>query len=170
MGPELLYREVTNLTEDDLVQLSQLLVEVVEKGASIGFLPPVPLEEAKAYWAGVLHEHVKMWVVTCDGVMMGTIQLHLVSRPNGLHRAEIAKLMVHPSGWRQGIGRALMLMAEARARAENRSLLVLDTRAGDPSNLLYTSMGYQVAGRIPQYVKSADGSMDETVIYYKIFA
>ncbi|CAI8732173.1 hypothetical protein EMIT07CA2_140050 [Brevibacillus sp. IT-7CA2] len=37
------------------------------------------------------HEHVKIWVAVQEDVIVGTIQLHLVSRPNGLHRAEIAR-------------------------------------------------------------------------------
>ncbi|GIO05801.1 N-acetyltransferase [Brevibacillus reuszeri] len=168
LGTSFLYREVAQLGADELDQLSQLLVDVVGEGASIGFLPPLPYAEARAYWTKVLEKNVKMWVVERDGVIVGTIQLHLATKPNSLHRAEIAKLMVHPSVGRQGLGRALLLMAEARARVEDRSLLILDTREGDHSNRLYQSMGYQEAGRIPQYVTSADGSLDATVVYYKI--
>ncbi|MNE72787.1 Acetyltransferase [compost metagenome] len=60
-----------------------------------------------------------------------------------------------------------MQHAEDRARREGKTLIVLDTREGDPSNLLYTSMGYSQAGRIPGYALSADGSFDATIIYYK---
>ncbi|GED71644.1 N-acetyltransferase [Brevibacillus reuszeri] len=170
MATAFFYREVTQFTADDLNQLSQLLVDVVGEGASIGFLPHLSYVEARAYWSDVLGKHVKMWVAERDGVIVGTIQLHLATKPNSLHRAEIAKLMVHPTAGRQGIGRALLLMTEARARVENRSLLILDTREGDHSNQLYLSMGYQEAGRIPQYVTSADGGLDATVIYYKILS
>ena len=130
MGTSFLYREVAQLGTDELDQLSQLLVDVVGEGASIGFLPPLPYAEARAYWTKVLEKNVKMWVAERDGVIVGTIQLHLATKPNSVHRAEIAKLMVHPSVGRQGIGRALLLMAEARARVESRSLLILDTRDG----------------------------------------
>ena len=58
--------------------------------------------------------------------------------------------------------------AEEIAIVEGRSLLVLDTREGDPSNFLYTSLGYNEAGRIPYYAKSADGQLDSTVLYYKV--
>jgi hypothetical protein len=61
-----------------------------------------------------------------------------------------------------------MKAAEERARAESRSLLVLDTREGDPSNLLYTSLGYIEAGRIPGYARSANGELHTTLYYYKI--
>nr|WP_188645914.1 hypothetical protein [Marinithermofilum abyssi] len=65
------------------------------------------------------------------------------------------------------VGRSLMQKAEERVKQEGRSLLVLDTREGDPSNHLYTSMGYIRAGRIPNYAKSANGELHATIFYYK---
>ncbi|KZE47158.1 GCN5 family acetyltransferase [Brevibacillus parabrevis] len=167
MTPGLSYREVIQPSEEELRELARLLVDVVVDGASIGFLPPLTKEEAYKYWTLVPREQVVVWVAEKETGIVGTIQLQLSDRPNGLHRAEIVKLMVHPLAQRQGIGRTLMLLAEARAMAEHRSLLVLDTRAGDPSNQLYQAMGYKEAGRIPQYAKSADGELHDTVIYYK---
>ncbi|MGV3138238.1 N-acetyltransferase family protein [Brevibacillus agri] len=168
MTPGLSYREVIQPTEQELRELAGLLVDIVADGASVGFLPPLAWEEAYAYWASVTGEQVVVWVAANENGIVGTVQLHLAERPNGRHRAEIAKLMVHPSAQRQGIGRTLMLLAQARALAENRSLLVLDTRAEDPSNRLYQAMGYQEGGRIPHYAMSADGSLHDTVIYYKL--
>jgi ribosomal protein S18 acetylase RimI-like enzyme len=75
--------------------------------------------------------------------------------------------MVHPDFRRRGIGSLLMERAEAAAIAAGRTLIVLDTREGDPSNDLYRSLGYIEAGRIPQYARSASGALDATVLYYK---
>ncbi|SEN56309.1 Acetyltransferase (GNAT) family protein [Lihuaxuella thermophila] len=159
--------EVAELMPNDLKELAQLLVEVVADGASIGFLPPVTQEEAIQYWTNVLSPDVILWVARLNGMIVGSIQLHLCTRQNGNHRAEIAKLMVHPQARRKGMGRILMQFAEEKAKSENRRLLVLDTRAGDPSNALYRSCGYVEAGRIPHYARSADGDLHETVFYYK---
>ena len=60
-----------------------------------------------------------------------------------------------------------MEKAENRAAREGRSLIVLDTREGDASNNLYTSLGYIQAGKIPGYAKSATGEMSTTIFYYK---
>ncbi|MNW08796.1 hypothetical protein D3C71_2056450 [compost metagenome] len=60
-----------------------------------------------------------------------------------------------------------METAEQAAAAADRTLLVLDTREGDPSNLLYQSRGFTEAGRIPNFALSAQGGKDTTVIYYK---
>ena len=60
-----------------------------------------------------------------------------------------------------------MQKAIDRAKQEGRSLLVLDTREKDPSNLFYASLGFAEAGRIPEYAESADGRLDASVFYYK---
>lgn len=148
-------------------ELSELLVQVVEDGASIGFLPPLKLSAAKEYWETVMKPEVILFIAKINDVIVGSVQLHLCTKQNGLHRAEIAKLMTHPNFRRNGIGRALMQKAEERAIQQGRSLLVLDTREGDPSNHLYTSIGFVEAGRIPHYAKSANGELHATVIYYK---
>lgn len=108
-----------------------------------------------------------LYVAKINNEVAGSIQLHFVTKPNGIHRAEICKLMTHPNFRRNGIGRSLMCKAEERAKQENRTLLVLDTREGDPSNKLYKSLDYQEAGKIPEYAISPNGNLDATVIYYK---
>lgn len=146
---------------------SELLIQVVEDGASIGFLPPLGHEEADLYWEQVLQPEVILFVATLNNKVVGTVQLQLCTKPNGKHRADIAKLMTHPEQRRLGIGRSLMLKAEERAKLESRSLLVLDTREGDPSNTLYASLGYVQAGRIPDFARSANGELHATIFYYK---
>jgi ribosomal protein S18 acetylase RimI-like enzyme len=152
---------------EHLDELSELLVRVVEDGASIGFLPPLKRSEAAKYWENAVNPEVILFVAKINNRIAGSVQLHLCTKQNGRHRAEIAKLMTHPDYRRGGIGRSLMQKAEERAKQEGRSLLVLDTREGDPSNRLYTSIGYIQAGRIPHYAKSANGELHATMIYYK---
>src|SRR5262245_25849699 len=163
-------RELSALDPAELGQLVDLLVAVVDDGASIGFLPPLDPVEAAAYWRGVLAPDVALLVAEEGDRIVGTIQLHLVARPNGRHRAEVAKLMVHPVARRRGLGRRLVEAIEAVARRADRSLLVLDTREGDPSNALYRSLGYQPVGRIPGFARSGSGRLDATGIYYKQLA
>ncbi|MDF2659775.1 MAG: GCN5-related N-acetyltransferase [Paenibacillus sp.] len=148
-------------------ELAELLIRVVEDGASVGFMPPLSAEEATRYWEGVPGPDVVLYAALAGGRVAGSVQLHVCTKPNGSHRAEIAKLMTHPDYRRHGIGRRLMLQAEAKAAELGRTLLVLDTREGDPSNRLYSSIGYTRAGRIPGYARSADGELHATVYYYK---
>jgi ribosomal protein S18 acetylase RimI-like enzyme len=161
--------EITELlnVREDIEQLSQLIAMVVEDGASIGFLPPMQLSAAKQYWETVMEPGVILYIAKIKDEIVGSVQLHLCLKENGRHRAEIAKLMTHPSYRRNGIGRLLMQTAEERAKQEGRSLLVLDTREGDPSNNLYKSIGFVEAGSIPNYALSANGQFHATVFYYK---
>jgi ribosomal protein S18 acetylase RimI-like enzyme len=153
--------------EERLNELAELLIEVVEDGASVGFLPPLQRSEAIRYWQQAVGPDAVLFVALLGNRTVGTVQLHLCTKQNGSHRAEIAKLMTSPDYRRLGIGRALMKSAEERARREERSLLVLDTREGDPSNRLYASLGYIEAGRIPMYAKSANGTLHATLYYFK---
>lgn len=163
----LIIEEVESV-ETHINQLSELLVQVVDDGASIGFLPPMKVSDARQYWQTVLKPDVKLFIAKIDNEILGTIQLHLCTKQNGLHRAEIAKLMTGPQARRKGVARSLMKVAEERAMQEERSLLVLDTREGDPSNLLYQSHGYIQVGSIPNFALSGEGKLDTTVLYYKI--
>ena len=152
--------------------LVALLRDVVDAGASVGFLPPLEAEEAGQYWDGVfaaVGEGTRaLWVARAPGDIVGTVQLALETRPNGRHRAEVMKLMVHTAAQRRGTGRGLMLAAEEEARRQGRTTLVLDTRRGDPSEQLYLSLGWTLAGIVPRYARSADGRLDGSAFYYRL--
>jgi len=167
---ELLDPDGARAARADLVAL---LRDVVDAGASVGFLPPLEADEAERYWDGVANalggNSRRLWIARgAGGAVVGSVQLDLEQRPNGSHRAEVMKLMVHTGARRRGIGRALMLAAEAEARNRRRTTLVLDTRRGDPSEALYLSLGWQLAGVIPRYARSADGALDPTAFYYRL--
>ena len=157
----------------EVVGLVGLLKDAVDSGASVGYLPPLAEAEGEAYWRGVVEDVrcgscVLLGAREADGALVGTAQLLLAMRPNGSHRAEVAKVIVHTQARRRGIGRALMLALEARAQALGRTTLVLDTRRGDPSEQLYTSVGYTLAGVIPRYAQSANGALDPSAFYYRV--
>jgi acetyltransferase len=155
-------------------QLAALLQDVVNAGGTVGFMPPVSSEEATAYWLDVvraLQGSLRVLLVARDGSeIVGTTQLDLCGRSNGLHRAEVMKVMVHPARQSQGIGMRLMQAVELEAKREGRTTLVLDTREGEPSERLYEKAGFIKAGSIPNYACSADGTLHSTVYMYKLLA
>jgi ribosomal protein S18 acetylase RimI-like enzyme len=159
--------EVHSLTQNQIEQLAEVLIEVTADGASVGYLPPLDRDEARAYWEGVVRPGIILLIAERDGMIVGTAQLELAMKLNGRHRAEVNKVMVDPACQRQGIGRRLMEGLEEVARREGRTLLHLDTREGDGSNDLYRRLGYTEAGRIPNWARSASGALDATVFYYK---
>jgi acetyltransferase len=164
--------DIRELKQHDL-HLEAVLIDTVESGGSIGFLPPVSAEEAQAYWntvfAAVEQGGRTLSAAYLEGQIVGAVQLGLEMRANGLHRAEVMKLMVHRKARGLGIGRELMVHVESLARRLGRTLLVLDTRSGDVAEQLYLRLGYQRAGTIPGYARSASGELHDTVFMYKQF-
>ncbi|WP_366163550.1 GNAT family N-acetyltransferase [Bacillus infantis] len=162
--------EFKSLGEKELKQLSVLLADAVNSGASIGFLPPMDEAAAYSYWKELQLNDTALLIAEEKGTIAGAVQLQFCTKENGSHRAEIGKLMTHTNFRRKGIGRRLMMSAEKRAEEGGISLIVLDTREGDPSNLLYRSLGYTVSGMIPSYARSEDGTLHTTVFYHKLLS
>lgn len=159
--------------ESHLDQLAELLHTCVHHGASISFVMPFSLDQARDFWQkrvapGVANGSRLLLAAFDEGRLVGTVQLDCDTPPNQPHRAEICKLMVHPDARRRGIARELMLAAEHHARQRSKTLLTLDTRTGDHAEPLYLALGYDVAGRIPDYAWNTDMSaLHATTLMYK---
>ncbi|TNC12343.1 GNAT family N-acetyltransferase [Methylobacterium terricola] len=157
--------------EAALPDLAALLHACVLDGASIGFVLPFALPEAEAFWRDGLPALQsgarRLLVARDDGRIVGSTQVGLAGPPNGRHRAEITKVLVHPDARRRGLGRALMLKAEAIAAADGRSLLILDTRSDDAGEALYRSPGYAVTGVVPDYACSPRGVPEACTFMHK---
>ncbi|HEY3848830.1 MAG TPA: GNAT family N-acetyltransferase [Acetobacteraceae bacterium] len=151
--------------------LSDILIACVAGGAGISFLPPLAPETARAFWKRTVTEiaagRQRLLCGWADGVLAGTVTLDVGTPPNQPHRAEVQKLLVHPDARRHGLARTLMQRVELEAARAGRSLLTLDTRAGDAAEHLYRAMGWQEAGRIPGYALNADGTPGDTVFFWK---
>jgi GNAT superfamily N-acetyltransferase len=157
--------------ERELDSLAAILADAVEGGASVGFVTPFSTDDAAAWWRALLPAvasgSVQLLGASLDGGLVGTVQLHPAGQANGRHRAEVAKLLVHRSARRRGVGRALMEAVEALAGEQGRTLLVLDTQTGSDAERLYTGLGWTVAGVIPGYSRLGDGSLGATTYLYK---
>jgi GNAT superfamily N-acetyltransferase len=160
-------RRVDRLAAKELDDLAEVLISCVAQGASLGFHVPLPAGAARDWWTTVPRDGVILLVAEQEGRIVGTVQLQPAESENGAHRGEVAKLLVHPEWRRQGIARALMMALEEEARSTGKTLLVLDTREGDPSNDLYRALDYREAGRIPGWARDAAGTSSATVFWYK---
>ncbi|HXG89230.1 MAG TPA: GNAT family N-acetyltransferase [Vicinamibacterales bacterium] len=158
----------------DVDQLAQLLIDTVEAGGSVSFVAPLPIKQADGWWRLTLSHQTSRGVILVareGDAIVGTVQLQPSWAPNQPHRADVAKLMVHPRARGQGVSRALMTMLEREAATRGFTLLVLDTVRGDPAEALYTSMGWQRVGVIPNFALHPDGrTMCDTVFFYKALA
>ncbi len=169
--------QIDHWTADDLSAnlepLASILHACVHAGASVGFIRPHPLPEARAFWRGTILPAVRsgdraLFVASVGGQPVGAVQLVMATPANQPHRAEISKLLVHPDARRRGIARALMQATERFARDRGKSLLTLDTRTGDSAEPLYLSLGFTAAGVIPGYCLDPDGQrLDATTYMFK---
>jgi GNAT superfamily N-acetyltransferase len=156
---------------EHLDELAAVLADCVEGGASVGYLSPFSQEEARrvyeAYGEEVERGARLLLAAFAEGNLVGTVQVVFAPHPNQPHRADIARMLVHRSARRQGIGRLLMEHAEREALAEGRTLLVLDTVTGDAAERLYERLGWTRVGVIPNYALYPDGRPCDTTFFYK---
>jgi len=166
--------EIWRPCEQDIPALARILHACVHGGASVSFILPFSIEDAAGFWQekvmpAAIEGKSVVFVAHADGEMAGTVQLVLAMPPNQQHRAEIAKLLVHPNHRGKGVARALMLAAEETARAAGRSLITLDTRTNDLAEALYFSLGYQLAGVLPNYARGPHSpELESTSFLFKI--
>jgi ribosomal protein S18 acetylase RimI-like enzyme len=155
-------------------RLCEILIDCVEHGASVGFLAPLDVAEADAYWRrierAVAEQRCLLLVAAlADDSVAGTVQLDVDTLPNQPHRATVSKLLVHTGARRRGVGEALMAGLERAALDAGRWLLTLDTATADAVRL-YERMGWTLAGVIPSYALNPDGTLTDTAFYWKQLA
>jgi GNAT superfamily N-acetyltransferase len=175
--PSAMQTTIRRISSTDLeLQLSafaSLLSESVHSGASLGFLPPLARTEAATYWLSLRPElragSRVLLAAYVDGALVGSGQLALPAWPNARHRAEVQKLLVAPTLKGRGVGGSLLAALHAGARERGRSLILLNTRRGEPPESFYKALGYRVAGVIPGYsIGPAGQRVDSVTLYHEL--
>jgi GNAT superfamily N-acetyltransferase len=163
-------RRLAVVSKAQIEQLAEVLHDCVHGGASVSFMLPFSLAEARAFWCGVADGVVRgeraLVVAEVGGVIRGTVQLVLAQPPNQPHRADLAKMLVHRAARNRGLGAALLRQAEAVARQEGKTLLVLDT-ASPEAERVYTRGGWVACGRVPNYALLPGGGHCDTRFFYR---
>jgi GNAT superfamily N-acetyltransferase len=163
-------RRLNTLTEADLHGLADVLLDVVEGGASVSFMHPFTRDKAMDFWRGVAKGVAggerAIVVAEDDQGICGTAQLLLALPENQPHRADLAKMLVHRRARRRGIGAAVLKAAEEMARDLGKTLLVLDTASQDAERL-YERSGWVKVGVIPDYALMPGGAFCDTIVYYR---
>jgi GNAT superfamily N-acetyltransferase len=164
-------RTLQAVSERDIQELSDVLIDCVEGGASVSFMLPVARATAVAFWRSVAHsvlrrERILLVAQNAAGQIIGTVQIIFAQAENQPHRADIAKMLVHRRARRQGIGAALLAAAERGARSAGKTLLVLDTASGDAERL-YAKLGWLRCGVVPGYALLPGGGLCDTTFFYR---
>lgn len=104
-----------------------------------------------------------------DPDVLATVQLVPILKPTHRHRAEVAKLLVHPSMQGKGLGRSLMSFVEEFARSElGKEVLTLDTATETPARGFYRHIGWAEWGTCPDYADYADGRRTSATFFVKM--
>ena len=160
--------------EREIQELSDVLIDCVEGGASVSFMLPMSRAKAEAFWRrvaqGVAAGERALLVAEDVQGLCGTVQLVLDLPENQPHRADLAKMLVHRRARRQGLGAALMRAAEATARACGKTLLVLDAVTDGDAARLYERLGWVRVGDIPGYALWPQGGLCSTTVFYRVLA
>jgi GNAT superfamily N-acetyltransferase len=167
--------EIRRLEGDEarrhLDALAAVLVDCVEGGASVNYMAPFSQNEAVAAFEPFVRDVEDgrriLLAAFAAGELVGTVQVILAVPPNQPHRGEIAKVLVHRSARKRGVGRLLMERAETEAKAAGKTLLVLDTVTGEDAERLYERLGWNSVGVIPDYALYPDGRLCDTTIFWK---
>ncbi|MFE9425113.1 GNAT family N-acetyltransferase [Kitasatospora sp. NPDC006697] len=160
--------------EAALPGLAELLAATVAGGASLGFRLPFDPSGAADWWRtqqpALAAGDLLLWTAAGPDRCAGTVALQLTRKANGSHRAEVVKLMVHPTARRQGLAARLLATAEAAAAERGITLLVLDTEAGSGAEGLYRAAGWTRFGTVPGYATDPAGRPHDGSFYYKQLA
>ena len=165
-------QRLDDVSERDVEQLTEVLIDCVEGGDSIGFMLPMTREKAAGFWADATRSAGRgeriILVARDDGDrIVGTVSVVWAAMENQPHRADVAKMQVHRQARRRGVGKLLLEAAERVAKENARSVLVLDTASADAERL-YVRGGWQLCGVIPKYALMPDGAYCKTTVYYKL--
>lgn len=154
--------------------LSDLLIEAVANGGSVSFMDPLPMETADKFWDGALAAAARgdrVVLGAFDGeLLVGTLTLVLDVSQNQPHRAELVKMITRVSHRGRGVATALLRRVEQIAAERGRWLLVLDTASDGGAAPLYESVGFRLAGEIPDYAFKPQGGLTGTKFYWKRLA
>jgi GNAT superfamily N-acetyltransferase len=154
----------------DIADLSALLLDAVHSGAGVSFMADLTEGQASAWWRSVVASsspRAAILVARDATGILGTVQLQPSWAPNQPHRADVAKLIVHRRARGRGVARALMAALEQAAVDAGFTLLLLDTCKGGEAERLYAATGWARAGEVPGFALNPDGSLCDTVFFYK---
>jgi GNAT superfamily N-acetyltransferase len=164
-------RRLHSVGRAELDGLVEVLVDCVEGGASVGFMLPFSRERAQEFWSSVAEavdrgDRALLVAEDADGIC-GTVHLILAQPDNQPHRADLTKMLVHSRARRRGLGEALMRAAEAMAVDCGKTLLVLDAVTDGDAYRLYSRLGWERVGDVPDFALWPHGGYCATTYFYR---
>ncbi|MFF1636560.1 GNAT family N-acetyltransferase [Streptomyces sp. NPDC058249] len=140
-----------------------LWTDVSNAGGSVGFIPPVTVEDIRPEWlkhlAAMTEGRTRLLVALDDeGAVAATAFLSFNTHRLMKHWVWLYTVMVHPRHQGKGYGRDLLAAAEEAAGSfEGIEAIRLTCRGGEGLERFYASCGYKEVGRVPDAIRVGPG-------------
>jgi ribosomal protein S18 acetylase RimI-like enzyme len=141
---------------------------VMRLGGAVGWVHVPDRAETAEWLTGILAEvaagRTRMAVVSAGGRIEALGRWSWYAKPAVGVNGEILQVMVHPDGRGQGLARLLVGALVDDARAHRVETLTLDVRGNNHAAMaLYESFGFEVSGRLPDFVAVGDERWDRVL-------
>ncbi|MBT2368764.1 GNAT family N-acetyltransferase [Streptomyces sp. ISL-10] len=147
-----------------------LWADVSNAGGSVGFVPPVTVDDIRPEWVkhltAMAEGRMRLLVGRDeDGEIAATAFLAHNTHRLMSHWIWLYTVMVHPRHQGKGYGRELMAAAADAARGlEGIEAIRLTCRGGSGADRFYAACGYKEVGRVPGAIRVAEGDDRDDVI------
>ena len=149
-------------------QVHRVVAAVLERGGAVGWVT-VPDRAESDRWlaervAEVAAGRSRLALVSAGGRLAGLGRWSWYASPAVAVNADIRQVMVHPQARGQGLARALVAALVEDARERGVETLTLDVRGNNHAAMaLYETFGFEVAGRLPDFVAVGDERWDRVL-------
>jgi ribosomal protein S18 acetylase RimI-like enzyme len=171
VAPRVRWPEPAEATEPATYeQVHRVLAAVMELGGAVGWLGVPTYAETVAWLDGIVAAvaagQARFAVVEVDGRIEALGRWVRYDKPTVAGNADIQQVMVHPDARGGGLARLLITALVDDARAAGIEVLTLDVRGNNHGAMaLYESLGFQRAGRLPDFVAIGDDRWDRVNFY-----
>jgi ribosomal protein S18 acetylase RimI-like enzyme len=151
-------------------EIHRLLHDVTAAGGAIGWVDP-PSRKESGEWLGslfedVLHGDAALCLAGLDGVSQGMGCWRRDNMKVHRKRAEISKVMVHPTARGRGLGRIITTALVADARDAEIETLHLSARGNNHLAIaIYNSLGFKEWGRLPNSIEVGNLRFDDVRMF-----
>jgi ribosomal protein S18 acetylase RimI-like enzyme len=143
----------------------RLVADGVERGEALGLSLPPTRADYRSHIGQLLADRVAgnagLAAAAKDGVVVGTAQWRRSGYATRRALAEIDRVVVSPSAWGTGIGRALVEAVVADAQRHGVEVVTLEVRGNNHGAIaLYESCAFTRCGLIPNAVANGSDRFD----------
>jgi ribosomal protein S18 acetylase RimI-like enzyme len=141
---------------------------VMRLGGAVGWVHVPDRAETAEWLTGIAAEvaagRTRMAVVSVGGRVEALGRWSWYAKPAVAVNGEVLQVMVHPDGRGRGLARLLVGALVDDARAHRVETLTLDVRGNNHAAMaLYESFGFEVSGRLPDFVAVGDERWDRVL-------